>query len=577
VSETWWDTAVIYEVYPRSFADSNGDGIGDLAGLRARLPYIASLGVQGIWLTPFQTSPQVDQGYDISDYCDVDPLFGTLADFDALLADAHAWGIRLLVDIVPNHTSTEHVLFKQALKSAPGSDTRNLFHFVDGADATGQRPPNNWISVFGGSVWDRANPDSETDKQWYLHLFSSGQPDWNWDNPAVVDYFDDVLRFWFDRGVDGIRVDVAHGLFKAPGLPDSLTVPTVIDGLRSNPLAMDQEPVHEIYRRWRRIAQSYEQERLLVGEVNLEPHRAGRYTRPDELHQTFAFAFARLGWDASAWVEVGNQLEQVRLETGADPSWALENHDLVRTVTRFGGGEVGAARATAALVALLGLPGSAYVFQGQELGLPEVDVPISERADPMWTRGGVSRDGARIPIPWEVAPDGAHGFSPVAAPAFATSPAPADAISPSATPTSAATSSAAASAASSTTFTASATSSTTFTAAAEPWLPVPAGWGEWAVAAQLGDETSAHRIFTDAMRKRSELLEAGIFRAGEAAHWSGTADGRVLCERENGVTVVVSMADAAVPLPQGEVLFTSAPLVDGLLPASATAWVLRAG
>jgi len=526
-SSTWWDTAVIYEVYPRSFADSNGDGIGDLVGLRERLPYIASLGVQGIWLTPFQTSPQVDQGYDISDYCDVDPLFGTLDDFDALLADAHARGIRVLVDIVPNHTSTEHVLFQEALTSAPGSAARALFHFADGPDATGRVAPNNWISVFGGSAWDRANSLSETDRQWYLHLFSSGQPDWNWDNPAVADYFDDVLRFWFDRGVDGIRVDVAHGLFKAPGLPDSLVVPAVIDGLRSNPLAMDQEPVHEVYRRWRRIARSYDQERLLVGEVNLEPHRAGRYTRPDELHQTFAFAFARLGWEPSAWVEVGNQLEQVRRESGADPSWALENHDLVRTVTRFGGGEAGAARAIAALVALLGLPGSAYVYQGQELGLPDVEVPLSARADPMWTRGGVSRDGARIPLPWDPSPEGAHGFSPADA--------------------------------------------------AAPWLPVPPGWGAWAVSEQVGNEASAHRIFTDAMRVRSELVASGEFRAGDAARWSGTADGRVLCERESGVTIVVAMADAAVPLPPGRVLFSSAPLVGGLLPSNAAAWVRRSG
>ncbi|WP_165063531.1 alpha-amylase family glycosyl hydrolase [Marisediminicola senii] len=537
----WWSTAVIYEVYPRSFADSDGDGVGDLAGIRQRLPYLESLGVHGIWLTPFQRSPQVDQGYDISDYCAVDPLFGTLAEFDALLADAHARGIHVLVDIVPNHTSTENELFQKALAAQPGSPERAMFHFVDSMDAAGLVPPNNWISVFGGSAWHRAHPASTTDLQWYLHLFSSAQPDWNWNNPAVVDYFDRVLRFWFDRGVDGIRIDVAHGLFKAPGLPDADSVPVVIDGLRSNPLAMDQEPVHAIYRRWRRLAQSYDRERLLVGEVNLEPQRAGRYTRPDELHQTFAFAFARLGWDQEAWVSVGSELERVRVETGADPSWALENHDLVRTVTRFGGGELGAARARAAIVALLGLPGSAYVFQGQELGLPEIDVPLADRADPMWTRGGVSRDGARVPLPWDPDPAGAFGFSPVG-PTVGSGVGyeVGSGVGP-----------------------------------ARPWLPQPEGWGDWAVSKQLGDAASTLSVFTGAMRSRAELVASGVFRAGAAARWSGTPDGRVMCERQGGVTVVVAMGDAAVPLPPGRPLLTSAPLVAGLLPPNAAAWVQR--
>ena len=523
---SWWQTAVIYEVYPRSFADADGDGVGDLVGLRQRLDYIASLGVQGIWLTPFQTSPQVDQGYDISDYCDVDPLFGTLADFDALLADAHALGLRVLVDIVPNHTSTENVLFQEALASPPGSAARALFHFADGPDAEGRVRPNNWISVFGGSVWDRAHPTSDDDQQWYLHLFSPAQPDWNWQNPRVVDYFDAVLRFWFDRGVDGIRVDVAHGLFKAEGLPDSATVPTVIDGLRSNPMAMDQEPVHAVYRRWRRIAEEYNPPRLLVGEVNLEPHRAGRYTRPDELHQTFAFAFARLGWQPEEWVAVGEDLEAARQEFGSDPSWALENHDLVRTVTRFGGGERGARRARAALLALLGLPGAMYVYQGQELGLPEVDVPVHTRRDPMWTRGGVSRDGARIPLPWTTDAAGSHGFSP---------------------------------------------------AGADPaWLPAPVGWENWSIDTQIADRGSAFSAFTHATGLRNVLLAAGIFQAGEAAHWRLVEGGLVLCEREGGVTVAVAMGDTPVRMPAGRVLCTSAPLLaDGLLPADASAWLLR--
>ena len=272
-------------------------------------------------------------------------------------------------------------------------------------------PPNNWQSVFGGRAWSRANPGSATDKDWYLHLFSPEQPDWNWRNPAVGDYFDGVLRFWFDKGVDGLRIDVAHALFKADGLPDSPSAGGVVDGLRSNPQVSDQEEVHEVYRRWRTLAEKYEPHRLLVGEVNLEPARAARYTRADEMQQAFAFAFVKLGWDPEAWAAVGNELEAARQLHGATPTWALENHDIVRSVTRFGGGEVGALRARAALVALLGLPGPAYLYQGQELGLPEVDVPLESRVDPMWARGGVCRDGARVPLPWTADAALSHGFS----------------------------------------------------------------------------------------------------------------------------------------------------------------------
>ena len=342
----WWQSAVIYEVYPRSFADGDGDGVGDLAGLIARLPYIASLGVDGIWMTPFQPSPQVDQGYDVTDYCGVDPLFGTMEQFDSLLEQAHALGLRILLDVVPNHCSSEHPLFQAALAAGPGSPERDMFHFVEGSGA--DVPPNNWQSVFGGRAWSRANPDSATDTDWYLHLFSAGQPDWNWRNPAVGDYFDGVLRFWFDKGVDGLRIDVAHALFKADGLPDSPSTGGVVDGLRSNPQVSDQEDVHEVYRRWRTLAEKYEPHRLLVGEVNLEPARAARYTRADEMQQAFAFAFVKLGWDPEAWAAVGNELEAARQLHGAAPTWALENHDIVRSVTRFGGGELGSIRARAA-------------------------------------------------------------------------------------------------------------------------------------------------------------------------------------------------------------------------------------
>ncbi|WP_104116819.1 alpha-amylase family glycosyl hydrolase [Arthrobacter sp. B1805] len=515
----WWQDAVIYQVYPRSFADGDGDGVGDLAGLLARLPYIASLGVDGIWITPFQPSPQVDQGYDVSDYCGVDPLFGTMQQFDDLLAAAHALGLRILLDVVPNHCSSEHPLFRAAVAAGPGSPERKMFHFEDWPDR--DTPPNNWQSVFGGRAWSRVDPSSETDTQWYLHLFSPEQPDWNWRNPAVGDYFEGVLRFWFDKGVDGLRVDVAHSLVKAEGLPDAASTTTVTDGLRSNAQVSDQEEVHEVYRRWRRVAASYSPERVLVGEVNLEPARAARYTRHDELHQAFAYAFVKLGWDA-----VGTELEAGRREHGASPTWALENHDVVRSATRFGGGERGALRARAGLLAILGLPGGAYIYQGQELTLPEVDVPLEARVDPMWTRGGVSRDGARVPLPWTVAPDNAFGFSP--------------------------------------------------SGAAAPWLPAPAEWGSRSVEAHQHDGGSTLHLVIAALQLRKQLFEKEVLLSDDGGTWRVEDGGLLVCERNDQFLVAVAMGDAPVRLPAGDVVLSSSPLsAEGLLPPDAAAWVLR--
>ncbi|PPB48062.1 alpha-amylase [Arthrobacter pityocampae] len=518
----WWQDAVVYQVYPRSFADGDGDGVGDLSGLLTRLPYIASLGVDGIWLTPFQPSPQVDQGYDVSDYCGVDPLFGTMAQFDALLDAAHALGLRLFLDVVPNHCSSEHPLFRAAVAADPGSPERALFHFADGPD--GDTPPNNWQSVFGGPAWSRVDPASDTNQQWYLHLFSPQQPDWNWRNPAVGDYFEDVLRFWFDRGVDGLRIDVAHALFKAEGLPDSASSPAVVDGLRSNPQVSDQEEVHEVYRRWRRLAASYSSERVLVGEVNLDPHRAARYTRHDEMHQAFAFSFAKLGWDATAWVAVGTELEAARREHGAPPTWALENHDIVRSATRFGGGDRGTLRARAGLLAILGLPGGAYIYQGQELTLPEVEVPLEARVDPMWTRGGVSRDGARVPLPWTVALENTFGFS--------------------------------------------------LAGAAEPWLPAPEAWGLHSVEAQEADDASTLHLVGTALALRRRLTEKEVLSPGDGGTWH-VEHGLLVCERSDRFLVAVAMGDTPARLPDGDVVLASSSLTaEGLLPPDAAAWVL---
>jgi alpha-glucosidase len=534
---------VIYQVYPRSFADGDGDGVGDLAGLITHLPYIASLGVDGIWMTPFQPSPQVDQGYDVSDYCGVDPLFGTMGQFEQLLKLAHSLGLRVLLDVVPNHCSSAHPLFQQALAAGPGSSERDMFHFapgrVQGPEAGGTDrhgpddggtdsglPPNNWQSVFGGRAWSRADPESATDTDWYLHLFSAAQPDWNWRNPAVGDYFEGVLRFWFDKGVDGLRIDVAHALFKAEGMPDSPFTGAVVDGLRSNPQVSDQEEVHEVYRRWRGIAEEYQPHRLLVGEVNLKPSRAARYTRADEMHQAFAFAFVHLGWDPAAWTAVGNELETARQLYGATPTWALENHDLVRSVTRFGGGELGSTRARAALLALLGLPGAAYLYQGQELGLPEVDVPVRFRVDPMWARGGVCRDGARVPLPWTEDAARSHGFSLTGPPA-------------------------------------------------PPWLPFPADWGRYAIERQQQDPASTLQLLTSALKLRRQLWEQGVFGADDGGTWRVDGDNLLLCQRGPRFVVAVAMGDEPAKLPAGTVLISAAPLrEDGWLQPNNAAWVL---
>ncbi|MBQ1083000.1 MULTISPECIES: glycoside hydrolase family 13 protein [unclassified Nocardiopsis] len=525
----WWREAAIYQIYVRSFADSNGDGEGDLTGIRERLPQLAELGVDAIWLTPFYVSPLADGGYDVADYRDVDPRFGTLEDFDALLSTAHELGIRMIIDVVPNHSSSAHRWFREAVAAEPGSAARSRYVFRDGRGTDGEEPPNNWKSIFGGPAWTRLKTADGTPEQWYLHLFDPEQPDFDWSNQEVHDEFDDVLRFWLDRGVDGFRIDVAHGMVKDPALPDidPDAKADLLDGSTSLPY-FDQDGVHDIYRRWSRIAAGYPGDRTLVAEAWVEDaERVARYLRPDELHQAFNFEYLTAPWDAGRLREVIEGSLAANGAVGATTTWVLSNHDVTRHVTRFGGGDQGLRRARAATLLMLGLPGSVYLYQGEELGLPEVtDLPEESLQDPTWERSGRTergRDGCRVPLPWEgdVAP---YGFGPDGS---------------------------------------------------SPWLPVPEVWAELARACQRGVEGSTLELYTAALGLRRELEALG----DGSMSWLDSPEGVLYFEREPGVRVAVNLSGDAVELPaSGEVLVASGPgaeLADGTLslPAETSAWL----
>jgi alpha-glucosidase len=439
----WWRSAVIYQVYPRSFADSNGDGIGDLPGITSRLDSLASLGIDAVWLSPFMRSPQKDAGYDVSDYCDVDPLFGTLADFDAMVSRAHELGLRVLIDLVPNHTSDQHKWFQAALTAEPGSATasaeaREFYHFKDGLGEHGELPPNNWLSLFGGSAWTRIANTDGTPGQWYLHLFDSSQPDLNWANPAVQSAFEDILRFWLDRGVDGFRVDQPHAMAKAAGLPDHPDIERAgagfIEGEASPPMWF-QEEVHPIFRKWRQILDSYDGERAMCGEAYVLPLSfMAKWVRHDEFNQTFNFRFLNSTWDAGTLFANINESFEAFDGVGAPSTWVLNNHDVLRHASRFGGlkikptdsdgvgpndpqpdRELGLRRARGATLFMLALPGSSYLYQGEELGLPEHTTLAPEfRQDPTFFRTNgnrVGRDGCRVPLPWQAGAGAANGFN----------------------------------------------------------------------------------------------------------------------------------------------------------------------
>jgi alpha-glucosidase len=433
----WWRDAVTYQIYIRSFADSNGDGIGDVEGIRSRLPYLKQLGVDAIWITPWYPSPQNDHGYDVSDYMDIEPQYGTLADAERLIKETHEHGIRFIVDIVPNHTSDQHKWFQAALKAAPGSPERDRYMFRDGKGPNGDLPPNNWEAVFGGCAWERVFEADGKPGQWYLHLFAIEQPDLNWENPEVRSHLEDVLKFWLDRGVDGFRIDVAHGMIKYPGLPDIPEVNTTSEMLAPHERPFwDQEGVHEIYRSWRKILDSYPGDRMAVAEAWVSPaSRIARYVRADELQNSFNFEMLTTLWKADEIkAKIDNSMAAL-LEVGAPPSWVFNNHDVVRSVDRLdlgltNNGEStftrqgdpakfniarGTLRAKSATLMSLALPGGTYLYQGEELGLPEVrDIPEDRLTDPRWKMSGYKdrgRDGCRVPLPWKSEPTGGFGFS----------------------------------------------------------------------------------------------------------------------------------------------------------------------
>lgn len=426
----WWRSGVIYQIYPRSFADANGDGMGDLQGIKVRLPKLHELGIDAVWLSPFYRSPQKDAGYDVSDYCDVDPLFGTLADFDEMLAEAHRLGLKVLIDLVPNHTSDQHAWFQAAINSEPGSPERAFYHFKDG---NGENPPNNWLSLFGGPAWTKL-PDG----QWYLHLFDSSQPDLNWANPVVQETFENILRFWLDRGVDGFRVDQPHAMAKAEGLPDHPDIERAgagfIEGEASPPMWFQPE-VHPIFRRWREILDSYPGERAMCGEAYVLPLKfMALWVRPDEFNQTFNFRFLDSEWNAKTIYNSVSESFEAFDEVGAPSTWVFSNHDVIRHASRMGGlsgrptasdgvgptdpqpdRELGLRRARAATLFMLGLPGAAYLYQGEELGLPEHTTLEPEfRQDPTFFRTNgkrVGRDGCRVTLPWEAGATETNGFN----------------------------------------------------------------------------------------------------------------------------------------------------------------------
>jgi alpha-glucosidase len=539
----WWQTAVIYQIYPRSFADSDGDGIGDLKGVESRLDSLQALGIDAIWFSPFFKSPQKDAGYDVSDYKTIDPLFGTNEDFYKLLAKAKSLGIRIIVDLVPNHSSDQHELFQAALKAAPGSPERDMYMFRDGKGENGELPPNNWESVFGGQAWTRITESDGTLGQWYLHIFDSSQPDFNWENPRVREFFEDVLRFWLDKGVAGFRIDVAHGLVKAAGLPDievAMTQTLEHEPTKPHPF-WGQEGVHEIIRSWRKILDEYDDRAMCAEAWVLPLSRMAKWVRPDEYHQTFNFGYLETPWAKEPLVKVVTESLEAFGSVGAPSTWVLSNHDVIRHVSRFGAKsappqgsgigpgmeqpdeELGQRRGRAATAFMLGIPGGAYLYQGEELGLPEhTTLEGKYRQDPTFSRTNgerVGRDGCRVPIPWEAEGGASFGFN----------------------------------------------------STGESWLPAPATYKKYARDVQEGVAGSTLELYKKLIAERKKLaLGSGEFRW--APEYSSE---NALAYVNNGVLVISNFGPELITVPAGEVIVStqSSLTAGGQLEANQSAWI----
>jgi len=530
----WWRNAVIYQVYLRSFADGNGDGTGDIAGLRSRLPYIKSLGVDAIWINPWYRSPLRDGGYDVADYRSIDPRFGTLDEATDMIEEAGDLGLRTLLDLVPNHTSSEHHWFQEAMSSPPGSPPRDRYHFRPGSGTDGARPPNNWRSMFGGRAWTRV-PDGE----WYLHLFDASQPDLNWANDEVRAEFRDIIRFWLDRGASGFRVDVANALDKDPLYPDVSPdhEPMIIAAGGADHPFLDRDVLHDVVREWRLVVDEYPDAMLIAEAWVSSWDRLALYLRTDEYHQAFDFRFMLLPWDPVVMKEAIETALAGATSVGSVPTWVLSNHDVVRHVTRYGlpsvpdardwlldgdrsllDEEAGLSRGRAATLLMLALPGSAYLYQGEELGLPEVhDLPVEVLDDPVWARSGHTekgRDGCRVPIPWSEAGE-SFGFGSNGS-----------------------------------------------------WLPQPEGWGALSATAQEGVPGSTLELYRTALEVRRTHLGDD-----ESLEWVESGPTAIAFRRGADMTVLVNFGQSAIPIPEGRVLVSSDDLRDGMLPAGSAVWV----